>query len=120
MTKKLVTYPQLLDLKFDCICLSEVWSINLNSYKSVFQDYIVIFAEPINNNVGGVAMFIKNSSKISERKGFKIAYSTKVKIEDPWVELTNDNGEKHIISVIYYMIQPKMKVLQSLNTSSYL
>ena len=71
-------------------------------------------------NVGGVAMFIKNSYKISERKGLKIAYSTKVKIEHLWVEITNDDGEKHIISVIYFMIQPKMKVLRSLNNSSYL
>ena len=39
--------------------------------------------------------------KISERNDLKIAYSTKVKIEDLWVEIANDNGEKHIISVIY-------------------
>ena len=97
----MVTYLKLLDLKFDCICLSEVWSTNLNSYKSIFQDYIVIFAEPIKNNVGGVAMFIKNSYKISERKDLKIACSTKVKVEDLWVEITNDNGEEHIINVIY-------------------
>ena len=57
--KELVTYLQLLELKFDCICLTEVCSTNLNSYKSIFQDYIPFFAEPINNNVGGVAMFIK-------------------------------------------------------------
>ena len=99
--KELVTYLQLLDLKFDCICLSEVWSTNLNSYKSIFQDYIMIFVEPVNNNVGGVAMFIENNYKISERKDLKIAYSTKVKIEDLWIEIANDNGEKHIISVIY-------------------
>ena len=61
----------------------------------------MIFAEPVNNNAGGVAMFIKNNYKISERKDLKIAYSIKVKIEDLWVEIANDNGEKHIISVIY-------------------
>ena len=43
----------------------------------------MIFAEPVNNNVGEVAMFIKNHYKISERKDFKIAYS----IEDLWVEI---------------------------------
>ena len=99
--KKLVTYLQLLDLKFDCICLSEVWSTNLNSYKSIFQDYIPFFAEPINNNVGGVTMFIKNIYKVSERKDLKIAYSAKVKIEDLWVEITNDNDKKHVIGMIY-------------------
>ena len=81
---------QLLNLKFDFICLWEVWSTNLNFYKSIFQDYIMIFAEPVNNNVGGVAMFIRNNYKISERKDFKIAYSTKVKLEDLWVEIAND------------------------------
>ena len=58
----------------------------------------MIFAEPVNNNVGGVAMFIKDNYKISERKDSKIAYST---IEDLWVEIADDNGEKYIISVIY-------------------
>ena len=96
--KELVTYLQLLNLQFDCICLSEVWSTNLNS---IFQDHIMIFAEPVNNKVGGVATFIKNNYKISERKDLKIAYSTKVKIEDLWVEIANNNGGKHIISVIY-------------------
>ena len=95
--KELVTYLQLLDLKFDCIFLLEVWSGNLNSYKSIFQGYIMIFAEPVNNNIGGVALFIKNNYKTPERKDLKIAYSTKVKIEDLWVEIVNNNGEKHII-----------------------
>ena len=53
----------------------------------IFQDYVMIFAEPVNNNVGGVAMFIKNNYKISEREDLKIAYSTKVKLEDLWVEI---------------------------------
>ena len=46
-------------------------------------------------------MFIKKNYKVSEKKDLKIAYSTKVKIEDLWVEIINDSGEKHIISVIY-------------------
>ena len=55
----------------------------------------MIFAEPVNNNVDGVTMFLKNKYKISERKDLKIAYSTKVKIEDLWVEIANSNDEKH-------------------------
>ena len=70
--KELVTYLQLLDLKFDCVCLPEVWSANLNSYRSIFQDYIPLFAEPINNTVGGVAMFIKSIYKVLERKDLHI------------------------------------------------
>ena len=48
-----------INLKFDCICLSEVWSTNLKSYQSIFQDYIPFFVEPIDNNVGVVAMFFE-------------------------------------------------------------
>ena len=30
--KEIIAYLQLLDLKFDCICLTEVWKTNLSSY----------------------------------------------------------------------------------------
>ena len=46
-------------------------------------------------------MFIKNAHKILERKDFKISLSSKVRVEDPCVEITNKSGEKHIVSVIY-------------------
>ena len=91
----------LLNLKFDCICLSEVWSINLKSYQSIFQDYIPFFVEPIDNKVGGVAMFVKNDYKVCEMNELKIPYSSKVRVEDLWVEVTNNFGEKHMVSVIY-------------------
>ena len=91
----------LLNLKFDCICLSEVWSTNLKSYQSIFQDYIPFFVDPIDNNVGRVAMFVKNDYKVFEMNELKIPYSSKVRVEDLWVEVTNNFGEKHMVSVIY-------------------
>ena len=47
-------------------------------------------------------MFIKSIYKVLERKDLKITYSAKVKIEDLWVEITNDNGEKYVIYLIYH------------------
>ena len=41
----------------------------LKSYQSIFQDYIPFFVEPIDNNVGGVAMFVKNDYKVCETRG---------------------------------------------------
>ena len=99
--KKLIAYLHLLNLKFDCICLSEVWSTNLKSYQSIFQDYIPFFVEPIDNNVGGVSMFVKNDYKVCEMNELKIPYSSKVRVEDLWVEVTNNFGEKRMVSVIY-------------------
>ena len=99
--KELIAYLQLLNVKFDCICLSEVWTTNLDLYQSIFEDYIPFFAEPINTNVGGVAMFVKNKYKICERKELKIPNSSKVKVEDLWIEITNNFGDKYIVSVVY-------------------
>ena len=45
-------------------------------------------------------MFVKNDHKVCEMNEFKIPYSSKVRVEDLWVEVTNNFGEKHIVSVI--------------------
>ena len=97
----MIAYLQLLNVKFDCICLSEVWTTNLDLYQSIFEDYIPFFAEPVDTNVGGVAMFIKNKYKICERKEFKILSSSKVKVDDLGIEITNNFGTKCIVSVVY-------------------
>ena len=83
------------------MCLSEVWSTNLRSYQSIFQDDIPFFVEPIDNNVGGVTMFVENDCKVCEMNELKIPYSSKVRVEDLQVEETNNFGEKHMVNVIY-------------------
>ena len=97
----MIAYLQLLNVKFGCICLSEVWTTNLDLYQSIFEDYMPFFAEPINTNVGGVAMFVKNKYKICERKELKIPNSSKGKVEDLCIEITNNFGDKYIVSVVY-------------------
>ena len=99
--KELIAYLHVLNLKFDCICLSEVWSTNLNSYQSILKDCISLFKKPTEINVGGVVMFVKSIYKILERKDLKIPFSSKVRVEDLWIEITNKSGEKHIVSAIY-------------------
>ena len=46
-------------------------------------------------------MFVKNKYKICERKEFKILKSSKVKVEDLWIEITNNFGAKYIVSEVY-------------------
>ena len=76
-------------------------STNLNSYQSILKDYISFFAEPTDSKVGGVVMLVKNIYKISERKDLKIPFSSKVRVEDLWVEITNKSAEKNISRVLY-------------------
>ena len=58
------------------------------------------FAEPINSKVGGAAIFVKYD-KVCDINELKIPYSSKVRVEDLRVEITNTFGEKHIVSVVY-------------------
>ena len=46
-------------------------------------------------------MFVKNKHKICERKELKIPNSSKVKVEGLWIEITNNFGDKYIVSVVY-------------------
>ena len=100
----LIIYLSMLDTKFDVICLSEIWSNNLEFYKAIFPDYIAHFQSPTDTHVGRVALFIKNENKTTERKDLKIVNSDAVKVEDLWFEVTNtslnngkrdNSGDKH-------------------------
>ena len=55
------------------------------------------------SNIGGVAVFVNNSLKVSEREDLKIISSEheKVKTENLWVEIVKITGEKFVVSVIY-------------------
>ena len=55
-------------------------------------------------------MFVKNDYKVGEINELKIPYSSKVRVEDLWVEVTNNFGEKHIVSVIYRHLKGNVKL----------
>ena len=55
-------------------------------------------------------MFVKNDYKVCEINELKIPYSSKVRVEDLWVEATNNFGEKHIVSVIYHHPRGNVKL----------
>ena len=66
--KELVTYLSLLNFKFDCICLTEIWNYNLEFYKNIFPNYVSHFEPPKGNTkIGGAGIFIKRDLKISQR-----------------------------------------------------
>ena len=97
----LTIYLFMLDTKFDVICLSEIWSYNLEVYKAIFQGYIAHFQSPTETIVGGVALFIKNQYKTTEKKDLKTVNSDEVKVEDLWIEVTSISDETFLISVFY-------------------
>ena len=60
--KELNTSIHILNLSFDCICISEVWSTNLNSYQSILKDYTSFFAETILKDYTSFFVEITNKS----------------------------------------------------------
>ena len=94
---KLAIYLQLLKIKFDCICLSEIWNYKLDFYKNIFNDNVSFFKPPEDSNIGGGRIFIKKDYKFSEKNELKL----RLKVEDLWLELTNSCNENFIVEVIY-------------------
>ena len=99
--KELSAYLSLLNMQFDCICLSEVWNYNVDFYKNIFPSYRGYFEKAIDSNIGGVAIFIKNELKVSNRaKNFNIEFSKNVRVENIWFEITKEKS-KYLIGTIY-------------------
>ena len=86
--KKLVTYLSLLNMKFDFICLNEVWNYNLQFYRNIFQNYVSYFKPPKRTSIGGVAIFIKRDFKMNNKaRDYLIESSETVKVENLWYEI---------------------------------
>ena len=75
-------YLSMLNMQFDCICLSEVRNYNLDFYKNIFPSYRGYFEKAIDSNIGGIAIFIKNEVKISNKTNdFNTEFSKTVRVE---------------------------------------
>ena len=85
--KELVIYLSLLNMKFDCICLSEVWNYNLEFHRNIFQNYISYFEPPKETNIGGAAIFIKQDLNMNNKtRDYLIESSETVKVGKFMVE----------------------------------
>ena len=79
-------------MKFDCICLSEVWNYNLEFYRNIFQKYVSYFEPPKGANIGGVAIFINHDLKVNNNtRDYLIESSETVKVENLWYEIKKIN-----------------------------
>jgi len=89
-----------LDVSFDIICLSEIWSTNLLLFSCILLDYEFNFDLPKAGIVGGVGLFTHKSLKIKLRNDLYINSSSNNKIENIWMEVSKSN-KKFIIGCLY-------------------
>ena len=88
-------------MKFDVICLSEIWKFHLEFYKNILPHYTAYTEPPADSNVGGVAVFVKSDFKITNRNDLKFTCSDTVKVEDLWYEITCRTNGQFLVGVIY-------------------
>lgn len=90
----LVAYMSCLNIKFDIIILTEIGIDACHYISSIFKEYSCTHALPIDNDYGGVAVFIRNEeldSLVTEREDLKINKScscSKCVFEDIWLQCT--------------------------------
>ena len=93
------TFIHLLEIEFDVIILSEIWTHNLEFYHNILDGYSLHYDLPNNSMVGGIGMFVKNSLNSKLRPDLHLPTNNQ-KIENLWIEVTK-NRIKYIIGGIY-------------------
>lgn len=97
--REFCTFINLLDIKFDVIVLSEIWSNNIEFYKNILPGYYLNVDICKSSNVGGVGVFIRKSLGFKLRNDLNLSSITH-KIENLWYEIIKNN-KKYIVGSIY-------------------
>ena len=98
--RALCQFLQLLEIDFDVIILSEIWSTNIEFYCNILQGYSFHYQLPHESHIGGIGMFIKNNIDYKELSDYKLTKLPLGSIEDVWFEM-NKNKKKNIVGGIY-------------------
>ena len=95
-----VTFMSLLDVDFDVIILSEVWTTNVEFYHNIFDGYSFFSDLPITSSVGGIGFFVKKSLSCKPRTDLNLPKSATFKCENLFFEIIK-NKTKYIVGGIY-------------------
>ena len=92
-----------LTIKFDFICLTELWKTNISFMGNIFQDYKCKYAPPKSSNCGGVALFYRKNYKVEVLKDLQINSVSDdiIDVDELWLNTETDNGSKSTIGIIY-------------------
>lgn len=97
-----------INIHFDLIILSEIWSTNIEFLQNILPNYKMFYDIPNYSNVGGVGIFVDKKLTVALREDLKIT-STSYKIENVFMEVTKKDS-KFIIGGIYR--HPNSKISQ--------
>ena len=90
----------LIELEFDVIVLSEVWTVNIEFLSCILPGYSFYCDLPRNSKIGGVGLFVKNTFNHHEISYLKITSTSCNRVENMWLEIQYGK-EKYIVGGIY-------------------
>jgi hypothetical protein len=68
----LCRFLQLLDIEFDVLILSEIWTYNIEFYHNILPGFTFYYDLPVDSKAGGIGIFIR--STLSHQELIKIKY----------------------------------------------
>jgi len=71
-----------LDLSFDVVVLIEIWNINLDLCKNLFEGYTFYFDVPSDSIVGGVGVYVRNCCSCNFLHTFKMNSTEMNRVEN--------------------------------------
>ena len=90
----------LIELEFDVIVLSEIWTVNIQFLANIFPGYSFYCDLPSDSKIGGVGLFVKNTLNHQEISHLKITSTSNNRVENMWVEI-QCGKMKYIVGGIY-------------------
>ena len=91
---------ELLDLEFDVIVLTEIWSTNIEFYRNILPGYNFYYDLPTSGKVGGVGLYVKDMYVHHILPLYKLPSGSTSRVENIWMEVVK-NATKYIIGGIY-------------------
>jgi len=91
---------QSIKFDFDVIMLSEIWSYNIDLDQNLFEGYTFYYDLPETGNVGGVGIFLKNTTNQNQLDNAKIQSTACCRLQNVWLEISKGR-QNYIIGGIY-------------------
>ena len=98
--RQLCQLLELLQLEFDVIVLTEIWTVNVEFYCNILPGYKFYYELPKDSRVGGVGIYIKDKLVHNELTQYKLPTCPTSKVESVWIEVAKNN-KKYIIGGVY-------------------
>jgi hypothetical protein len=104
----------LIDINFDAVVFSEIWSTIVEFYSDIVPDCNFDYTLQVDSNVGGVGIFINKKLEQLLMPQFKIHSPDINTMENIWTEIAKGNS-KYIIGGIYRHPNHEFMILQNLH-----